>query len=109
MFRTQITKDLIVTASVAALIVMSLASGKASRMLTFAPVHFLGKISYSFYLFHAIWLLSLVHLFYGKIPLAMIIGAMAIISFVFAAISYYWLELPSIRLGKRLTRKPIPA
>jgi peptidoglycan/LPS O-acetylase OafA/YrhL len=100
---TQITKDTIVTVAVAAFIIMALASRKVSSVLLFKPLHFLGKISYSFYLLHAVCLLSLVHLFYGKMPYGLIIPLVVAISFGVATLGYYGLEIPSIRLGKYLS------
>ena len=100
---TQITKDTIVTVAVSAFIIMALASRKISSVLLFKPLHFLGKISYSFYLLHAVCLLALVHLLYGKVPYGVIILLTVAVSFGIATLGYYGLEMPSIRLGKYLT------
>jgi len=103
---SQLPQDFMVTAAVAAFIIMALASGKISRVLLLKPLHYLGKISYSFYLFHMICLLALVHLFYGVLPFPLIILLVILASFGTAALSYHWIEVPCIRLGRRLTQGP---
>jgi peptidoglycan/LPS O-acetylase OafA/YrhL len=93
-----------VTAAVAAFIIMALGSGKISRILLLKPLHYLGKISYSFYLYHAICLIALLHLFSSTLPFMLIIGMVVLTSFAMAALSYHWVEIPFIRLGKYLTK-----
>jgi len=99
----QIIQDLMVTTAVASFIIMALASGKLSRILLFKPFHYLGEISYSFYLYHMICLLAFLYLFYGLLPFQLIIGMAILASFATAALSYHWIEVPFIRLGKHLT------
>ena len=101
---SQITRDFMVTAAVASFIVMALASGKISRILLLKPVHYLGRISYSFYLFHAVCLVALLHLFYGVLAFPLIIGMVVLASFAIAAASYHWIEIPFMNLGKRLAK-----
>ncbi|WP_424767082.1 acyltransferase family protein [Paenibacillus sp. sgz302251] len=93
-------------------IVAAISSVRLSRQLQRKPLLFLGKISYSLYLYHMIVLLSLAHLLNGVIETLFIIMLAVVISFVAGTLSYYFVELPSIRLGKRLTgwgKKPIKA
>ena len=104
LFNLSIIKDLLVTVAVASFIIMALASGKVSRILRLKPVHYLGKISYSFYLYHVICLLALLHLFYGRLPFLLIIAMVILAAFTMAALSYRWIEVPFIRLGKHLTK-----
>jgi peptidoglycan/LPS O-acetylase OafA/YrhL len=103
-FSLGISKDWIATAAVASFIVMALASKKISRILLLKPLHFVGKISYSFYLFHVLILFGLLHLCYGLLPFPVIVAMVVIASFVLAAISYRWIEIPFIRLGKHLAK-----
>lgn len=84
-------------------IVAAVSSARLSGQLQRKPLLFLGKISYSLYLYHMIVLLSLVHLLNGKLDTALIVMLAFVASFGAGTLSYYFVELPSIRLGKRLT------
>jgi peptidoglycan/LPS O-acetylase OafA/YrhL len=52
--------------------------------------------------------LSLVHLLYGHVPLVVIWLLTVVSSLVLATLSYRYVELPAIALGKRLTRRTRP-
>jgi peptidoglycan/LPS O-acetylase OafA/YrhL len=73
------------------------------RMLSLAPLVFIGKVSYSWYLWH--WpLLAFLHILYGgELPAAMAILAIAL-SFATAVLSYYLVEQPF----RRSRRTPAP-
>jgi peptidoglycan/LPS O-acetylase OafA/YrhL len=101
---TQITVDVLTTVAVACFIVMALASGKISAVLLWPPFHYLGKISYSFYLYHAVILVAVLQLFHAVMPLAWIFVLVSGLTFVLAALSYQWVETSSIQLGRLLTR-----
>ena len=93
-------------------IVAAVSSVRLSRQLQRKPLLFLGKISYSLYLYHMIVLLSLIHLLNGELDTPLIVILAFVASFGAGALSYYFVELPSIRLGKRLTsrgKKPVVA
>lgn len=103
--QTQFTVDLLTTVAVSGFIVMALASGKISSILLWRPFHYLGKISYSFYLLHIIILFTLLQLLNALLPLPLVLALVAALSFVFASLSYHWVEIPFIRLGKFLAQK----
>ncbi|MZQ83651.1 acyltransferase family protein [Paenibacillus sp. 5J-6] len=84
-------------------IVYSNNTAMIKRLLLFKPIHFIGKTSYSLYLFHLPVFLTLINIFYGKIPTWLILIISFIASYVFAGIMYYLVEKPSILLGRRLT------
>lgn len=84
------------------LIIVSLNSAWCHNILSSPPIHFLGKVSYSLYLWHFIVLLYCVHLFYGRMPLAEILCLAFALSFPVSWCSWRWIELPSIALGRRL-------
>ncbi|WP_162341286.1 acyltransferase family protein [Paenibacillus paridis] len=84
-------------------IIAALSSVRLSRQLQRRPLLFLGKISYSLYLYHMIVLLSLIHLLNGEMDKTFIVVIAFAASFGAGALSYYFVELPSIRLGKWLT------
>lgn len=69
------------------------------RLLTLAPVVFIGRISYSFYLAH--WpLLSFLRIVRGSdLPEVWGLGAVAV-AFGLAVVSYFWVEIP-FRTSKR--------
>jgi peptidoglycan/LPS O-acetylase OafA/YrhL len=90
--------------------IIGMNSASSRRLLHWPPIHFLGEISYSLYLWHFIVLLFCVHLLYGKMPLWAIICLALILSIAVSRCSYRWIELPSMNLGRRLSNaSPGPA
>lgn len=86
----------------ASLIILTVGSVRADRMLSVAPLVWLGKISYSLYLIHVPLLIAAVHLTYGKLPLWATVAAIIPLSLACAALMYRYVEEPSIRLGRLL-------
>lgn len=84
------------------LMIVSINSTACKRLLHWAPIRFLGEISYSFYLWHCVVLLFCVHLLYGRISLGAILGLFFVASLVVSWGSHRWIELPSIAAGRRL-------
>ena len=70
-------------------------------------LQFMGRISYSLYLLHVTVLYTTFHLFYGLLPKTIIFVISMGANLVLATISYKLIELPSIKIGRRLTRKSI--
>lgn len=87
------------------LIIYSLNSEILKNFLLFKIIHFIGKISYSLYLLHAIVLYSFIYLFYGYVNNYFI----ALLSFVFSIflsyIFYTYVELKSINIGIKVINK----
>jgi peptidoglycan/LPS O-acetylase OafA/YrhL len=81
--------------------------GIIGRILRSRPARFFGRISFSFYLCH--WPLLMVLLparrFVpaGPISVMLLMTAVLVISTVVAALSYKYIEVPSNRLGRRLS------
>ena len=100
--------DWAVTAGVSVFIICALASAKASRLLHARPLLFLGRISYSLYLYHAIVLLAALHLFFGHLPLPVIYALSLVTSLTVATVMYRLVEVPSIEIGRRWS-SPRPA
>jgi len=82
-----------------------------TRALELAPLRFIGRISYSVYLWHV--------LFYSRIagvPIhARWLNTLSVLpwkliaAFVVATASYYWIEKPFVRLGHRLAPPSTPS
>lgn len=103
-----IFNDWAVTAGVSVFIICALASAKASRLLHARPLLFLGKISYSLYLYHAVVLLAALHLFFGLIPLPVIYALSLGTTIIVSTVMYRLVEVPAIDIGRRLS-SPRPA
>jgi peptidoglycan/LPS O-acetylase OafA/YrhL len=86
-------------------IIIALASKSAKKILLIKPVHFVGKASYSLYLYHCIPLFALLVLFYEHIPTWLILILSLVITMLLTVLSYYLVEIPSIKLGKSLSSK----
>jgi peptidoglycan/LPS O-acetylase OafA/YrhL len=91
-------------------IMLALSPSRFSAWLERKPLVFLGKTSYSVYLYHAVILLSLVHCFFGRVPLVLLWLGTGVLTVAIAALSYQVIELPSIRLGRAFRLEPkLPA
>lgn len=93
-------RDGLTAVGISICIVFALSPSWFSRRLEGKTWVFLGKISYSVYLYHAVILLSLVHSFYGKIPLGLLWIATGLLTLGIAALAYQMIEVPSIWLGR---------
>ncbi|MEO8017814.1 MAG: acyltransferase [Pseudomonadota bacterium] len=71
-----------------------------SAWLSAAPVQFLGRISYSMYLFHPLvgWTAMSIALKFSSTWIAFLVGVIA--SIVSAWVAYYLIERPSVRLSR---------
>ncbi|MEK6302019.1 MAG: acyltransferase [Acidobacteriota bacterium] len=96
-----IFNDWAATAGVSVFIVCALASAKVSRLLHTRPLLFLGRISYSLYLYHAIVLLAALHLLFGLLPLTVIYAMSLIATILVSTAMYRLVEVPSIEIGRR--------
>ncbi|RCN55276.1 acyltransferase family protein [Acidiferrobacter thiooxydans] len=63
---------------------------------------YLGRISYSLYLFHPLVLLAALHLFYGHIALAPLLAGTFVATLLTADMAYRWLERPAARMARAL-------
>jgi peptidoglycan/LPS O-acetylase OafA/YrhL len=85
-------------------IVLALSSIRISKVLRTKPIIYIGQISYSFYLYHIIILLFLTKKL-GNLPLSLIYSFTIIATLLVASISYYFIEKPSIVLGRKVSNK----
>lgn len=103
-------EDWLIALGACVFIVLTLASPLLHKPLTSKPALFLGRTSYSLYLYHFVVLLSCLHLLRDRAPLLVIMGLAFALSFVAAAVGYYAIEKPAMKLGRWLTgrRSGIP-
>lgn len=97
----------VMNAACLAIVVISIADGFTRRVLSTAPMLFLGKISYSLYLTHAILIGGLVALMPAlgiASPLA-IAGVSLFACMGFATLFWRVVEAPSIKLSRALSSK----
>jgi peptidoglycan/LPS O-acetylase OafA/YrhL len=100
--RLSILSDWIVSAGAMIFIFFAINSRILSSVLLLRPLNFIGKISYSVYLYHLIILIAFMQLFYGSIPVVIIWLFTIILTLCLSTISYYFVESPFMRMGKKL-------
>jgi len=89
------------------LVCLSLSARRFGLLLSGPGCQWLGRVSYSLYLFHAIVLLTAVHLLYGRLPLTVIWLGVTAVSLLCAQVAFRLIELPSIRLGRMTQRESV--
>ncbi|WP_337018800.1 acyltransferase [Oceanobacillus massiliensis] len=95
--------DLLIGASIIILFLLVMNTNSLSDFLQKKPLVFLGKISYSLYLIHPVVLLTSVNVLHGFLPLTLIVASVPFTSIGMAAVMYYMVEKPAIKIGKRLS------
>lgn len=86
-------------------VIMALSSNAFTNFLMRKPIIFIGKISYSLYLYHFVILLSSINLFYGKLPIVLIYVLSFITTIFVSVLGYYFIEDPSAKLGRKVSQK----
>ncbi|MBL2346361.1 acyltransferase, partial [Klebsiella pneumoniae] len=81
------------------LIICCLLRDPFSSFMKHSVFQFLGKISYSLYLYHSIVMLTLIHLLYEYLNIYMILIISIIGSLLVAFLAHYFVERNSIKLG----------
>lgn len=87
----------------AGLILSALGIPGLARLLEHRVPEYLGRVSYSLYLTHSVVLFAMLDLFYGRIPMPWLIGAIFVVALAVAHVFCIAIEEPSNRLGKRLS------
>jgi len=96
-------------AGAAVFLTAAIASRRWAQALQAKPVLFLGRVSYSLYLYHFVILLAVVWTVPAGTPIVLIWMLVVAISLAVAAAAYRWVELPAIGWGKRaIGSKPRP-
>ncbi|CEG28072.1 acyltransferase family protein [Bacillus sp. B-jedd] len=88
-------------------IVTVISSSKMKRILSNRFLNLTGRMSYSLYLSHVPIFLSTIYLLHDKLPDFLVYVLSYILTFVVSYLSYKYIEIPSVSLGRRIsTRKP---
>ncbi len=82
---------------------LTLGSSPIQNLLHITPLKWLGRVSYSLYLFHLPILIAATHLFYGKMPVWAYLVPASVLSLAVAGLAYRFIEAPSIELGRKLS------
>jgi peptidoglycan/LPS O-acetylase OafA/YrhL len=96
--------DFIIGIGAAGFIALALGRARLDRWLTWAPFLFLGRISYSLYLFHPIVLLAFVYALHNVLSPTIILIAIVPASVLAAWVARRLIEEPSMQIGRFLTR-----
>ena len=73
---------------------------RVSDWLTLRPFLYLGRVSYSLYLFHPLILLAALHALYGTVPLGWLLAVSFVITFAITDVLYRLVERPAIHLSR---------
>lgn len=95
-----IVQDWLISIGVCIFIISALSSPVIAKLLVKKPISFMGKISYSLYLYHMPVLLASYHLLFNRTSIWIILTIALFITFVLSSISWYFVEKNSVRLGK---------
>ena len=74
----------------------------AVRVMANRGLQYLGRISYSLYLVHLVVQLAIIHAFYGRFPLSVLVPVALILTVLAADLINRFIEQPSQRLSHRL-------
>lgn len=100
-----LVQDWITASGVAVFIILALSTNSISWLLSARPLAFLGSISYSLYLFHALVLKIIITLLVKAMPLPAALGIAVVCALIVATASWRFIECPCIELGKIITKR----
>ena len=87
------------------ILLVTLGSAAVRKVFLTRPLQYLGRISYSLYLVHAVVILSVLHLFYGQVSVWLLLPLIWIISLSLATLGERFVERPFTQLGRVLTSR----
>jgi peptidoglycan/LPS O-acetylase OafA/YrhL len=103
--RGSLAREWIIALGVLILFGTVLSSPKMEWVLSRKPLVWLGKISYSLYLVHVVVIMLSVRYLSPPLPLEVTVLLPIVLVLPVASLSYRYIELPSMNLGKRLAGK----
>lgn len=92
------------------LIALCLAPWADAPLSHSVPV-WLGRVSYSLYLVHMPVFYTMMHLFWAKLPVIVLLACSVLVSLLVSEVTYRFVERPAMSLGKvlaTLTKRPVP-
>lgn len=98
--------DYFITIGASLFIIMALSGGWLSAFLRNSVCLFLGKISYSLYLYHVPVLLAVIHLLDGVLPLPLTLVLAFVVTILASTLAWRLVEKPSMTLSQRLSKRP---
>jgi peptidoglycan/LPS O-acetylase OafA/YrhL len=98
--KTVMAHDWPLMAGAALLLTIAAFETRVAGWLNYAPLRWLGRISYSLYLFHPLVLLAALHAFYGFIPLGPLLLGSFIATFIISELAYRLIERPAVLLSR---------
>ncbi len=84
------------------LLVMTIGSPRAGRLLSVSPLVWLGRVSYSLYLVHVPLLTATLYLTRGWLPVPLVLAFVIVLALACAELMFRLVEQPSIQLGRQL-------
>lgn len=88
------------------LVALTLSDARVQPVLLSRMPLWLGRVSYSLYLIHLPVMLALLHILQGAVPPPLVLPLAGISSLGAAEVMFRAVELPSIRMGRRLLTPP---
>jgi peptidoglycan/LPS O-acetylase OafA/YrhL len=104
-FYRSIMDNWVTTLASIILIVFALSSTQFTKFLRNNIFRYLGKISYSLYLTHFIIMFTCYHVLSSILPKWEIALISLVLAFAFSTLMYFFIEEPSIKLGRIITSK----
>lgn len=98
---TMVPYDWPLMAGSALLLITAAAAPRFRRCLEHPALCYLGRISYSLYLFHPLVLLAMLHVFAGRLSLVVLLPITLVLMFGVADLAYRMLERPAIALSSQ--------
>ncbi|NRF90530.1 acyltransferase [Paenibacillus frigoriresistens] len=83
-------------------LIIAIGSTRVSKILMRKPIVFLGKISYSLYLFHMPILLCCVYVLYGKVSILTLCIIATVLSISLSTLAWLFIENPCNTMGRLL-------
>ena len=98
-------QEWISAAGVVVFIMLALSSGAMSGVLASKSLQFLGAISYSLYLFHALVIKVVITTLSKTLPLSAALCVAIVCALIVSTLSWRFIEVPCIHLGRYLTKR----
>lgn len=101
-FYRQMLDIIFVTIGAFIITITALGMNRISKILLRRSIKFLGEISYSLYLYHLVIMLTFLQIFNKVLSVGFILLLSIVVTLIIATASYYFVEIPCMKLGKRI-------